>query len=376
MKDLVKVAAENLVGIYLDIDIPEASRKVDLEEFGIKVSELPASALVEIEGAKLIDPTELRVFRTIKQRMWRAYNAPGLKFMGGRAMSKSTAEKLCKVLEAEIEAANAKKQEFTDSFWAKAHAWAEKHPQFKDALEKALADVGNIGDRIKFDYVPFPIGTLSDTDSPMNQKIEGQILGLTDQLFAKNAARAAEIWRDSFHEERGAGEDKTNVLRSAVRASVLGPIRELRDNFADLAFIDNRAEPVVNYINHVLGALPAEGPYEGKDLNALQMLVLTLKNADMTKEMGEAIRNGMHVNDVNAFVAPFLGIATQNTAQANLPIEPEEAAAATPETTEAVLPVVEVEVVSQTVESDLVINTASEEMVVPATTGFSIPVFA
>ncbi|MYM92733.1 DUF3150 domain-containing protein [Duganella vulcania] len=307
MKDLVKVASQNLVGIFLDIDIPEPARKVDLAEFGINVAELSANALVEIEGAKLIDPKDLTKFRTIKQRMWRAYSQPGLKFMGGRAMSRPTALQLCKVLDECIAEANLEKKSFTDSFFTRAKAWAEQHPQHKEALTKALSNVGNIGERIKFNYLPFPIGILDDQDSPLNAKIETQIEGLADELFRKNSARATEIWEQSFMSEAPAGKGEVKSARMSVRASCLKPICELRDNFVDLAFIDDRAEPVVSYINHVLGALPPEGPFEGRDLSSLQMLLMMLRNADMTKQVGEMLRGGKSCNEADAWVAPFLG---------------------------------------------------------------------
>lgn len=372
MKDLVKVAAQNLVGIFLDIDIPEASRKVDLAEFGINVSALPAAALVEIEGAKLIDPADLRVFRTIKQRMWRAYSMPGLRFMGGRAMSKASAVELCKRLEESIAEANTEKASFISSFHARAKAWAEKHPQYEDALKKALSNVGNIGSRIKFDYVPFPIGTLSDEDSPMNAKIETQILGLADELFIKNAARATEIWQESFQNEKKPGEAGKPTLRSAVRASCLKPIRDLRDNFVDLAFIDDRAEPVVTYINHVLDALPPEGPYEGAELNSLQMLLLMLGNADMTKQTGEMLRDGKSCVDADAFIAPFLGFSPKKAIA--VPV----AQVAAPVHVGSLFSSVDVSVVGSALSGvgGLVMPTPDVAMPAPATQQlFSIPVY-
>lgn len=259
--------------IKLDISIWTSSKKLRPEDLVLADgSKLPPEDLASLGTKKTINPEKLKEFNRIKKEAERICLTSGTRFIGGFANPRVEIPCITKELDALSVKFYKERDLFLASYTADTEAWIRAHPEFGEAIRRAIEPVGTVKAKLRFDYVVFRVSKPEQAES-----LDRRALSMSEQLFKEIAQDASQII------------DRAFLGKDSVSVRALNGFRKIRDKLDSLGFLDHRCMPVVDEIDSVLKLLPDKGPYNGIVFNNLFKLGMLLSDADKIQRYGSGL---------------------------------------------------------------------------------------
>lgn len=263
--------------VKLDINLWTSSKKLRPEDLVLgDGSILPPEDLAHLGTKKTVDPEKLKEFNRVKKEAERICLESGTRFLGGFANPRSEIPRIIQELDKLSKTFEKAKKDFISTYDNDTRDWIARHPEFGDAIRRAIEPVASVANKLRFDYVIFRV-TRPDSDGQADESLDRRTNSMSDQLFHEIAQEANQLVERSF------------VGKDSVTAKALNAFRRMRDKLDSLGFLDHRCMPVVDEIDAVLGALPTKGPYNGVAFHSLFRLGLLLSDPDKIKRHGSGL---------------------------------------------------------------------------------------
>lgn len=263
--------------VKLDINLWTSSKKLRPEDLVLgDGSILPPEDLAHLGTKKTVDPEKLKEFNRVKKEAERICLESGTRFLGGFANPRSEIPRIIQELDKLSKTFEKAKKDFVSTYDNDTKDWIARHPEFGDAIRRAIEPVASVANKLRFDYVIFRV-TRPDSDGQADESLDRRTNSMSDQLFHEISQEANQLVERSF------------VGKDTVTAKALNAFRRMRDKLDSLGFLDYRSMPVVDEIDAVLGALPTKGPYNGVAFHSLFRLGLLLSDPDKIKRHGSGL---------------------------------------------------------------------------------------
>ncbi|WP_441813619.1 DUF3150 domain-containing protein [Marinobacterium rhizophilum] len=270
---------EKLVICHIDCSIWSGRKKLRPEDLRlVDGSELPPTDVASLGSKKICDPEALSQFERLKKEAQRLCEQIGVRFLGGYAVPEARIDQILPELDRIGREFAACKNSFLDNYDQVIHDWIAKHPDYAEAIRRAIAPVADIAQRLQFDYTVYRIQP-SRQAAPLDDKING--MGHT--LLCEVARDANELFERSV-----AGKNQ-------ISQRALNPLRRLHDKLNGLSFLDHRVQPMVDAMDRLFPQLPNAGPITGHQYHELLALILILSDPDKMKRHGEGQLTLQHV---------------------------------------------------------------------------------
>lgn len=266
---------DQLQVVKLNIRLWTSSKKLRPED--LKLADgtiLPPDTLASLGTKKTVDPKQLLEFTRIKKEAERICLEAGTRFIGGFANPADEIPRIINELDLLCSLFDQEKERFLNAYSESTEQWVKQHPDFEEAIRKAIEPVASVERKLVFDYIVFRV---SKPQGGLGNSLNRHTLSLSDQLFKEIAQDAKELIDRSF------------VGKDTVTARVLNAFRRMRDKLNSLGFLDYRCFPIVDEIDRILGSIPKSGPYNGSSYHALFALGLLLSDPDKVKAHGSGL---------------------------------------------------------------------------------------
>lgn len=259
-------------------------------------SRLPPPDLASLGSKRICDPRDIQVFSRLKKESERACQKVGSRFLGGYAVPEEALVPLAASLEKIRGEFDAARLAFLSRYDEAIHEWALHHPDFGDAIRRAVDPVGRVGRQLTFDYVIFRLRAPEAGEISLNRKIMALPATLLEEIAVE-----ARVYRVASL------TGKNEVTRRA-----LAPLRRIRDKLSGLSFMDASITSKIEAIDEVLDRLPRRGEIRGGLLRDIEAVVLSLESeAQPILELSDTVlRQEEPAPDADAFwLDPDPGIA-------------------------------------------------------------------
>lgn len=261
------------------IRIFSGRKKLNETDFiGVDTTKLPPSTLASLGSKKIIDTTELNGFSALKRRAHLICESMGIRFLAGYAIPRTQAHVVAQKLDELQEKFYELKKEFLANYQAKIQAWANDHPDHAQQILAAAPTQAYVDKHLQFEYTPFPVAEVGDPI--LDKSLSSAVTSLSQQLFDEVAAKASELYQDGI------------MGREKITRHIVTSVQTLRNKLQSLEFLDSRVSPVVVLIDHSIGMISKNGPYEGLEKLAIERLVTLLAAPDELKMLGQRINEG------------------------------------------------------------------------------------
>lgn len=262
---------DKLVICHIDCAIWSGRKKLRPEDLRLADgSELPPKDVASLGSKKICDPEALAHFERLKKEAQRQCEQVGVRFLGGYAVPEARLDQVVAALDRIREQFARRKQAFLAGYDQVILDWIGKHPEFAEAIRRAVSPVEAVARRLQFDYAVYRL-------KPAEQagQLDSKIDGMGQTLFREIARDAAELFERSV-----AG-------RQQISQRALNPLRRMRDKLDGLSFLDHRVQPTVAAMDDLFVRLPKTGPISGAQFHELLATVLILADPDKMKRHGE-----------------------------------------------------------------------------------------
>jgi hypothetical protein len=274
--------------VKLDINLWTSSKKLRPEDLVLgDGSILPPEDLAHLGTKKTVDPEKLREFNRIKKEAERICLESGTRFLGGFANPRSEIPRIIQELDNLSKTFEEAKREFISTYDNDTQDWIARHPEFGDAIRRAIEPVASVASKLRFDYVIFRV-TRPDSDGQADESL-AQHAKQADEALVRRANSMSDQLFHEIAQEANQLVERSFVGKDTVTGRALNTFRRMRDKLDSLGFLDHRCMPVVDEIDTVLGALPANGPYNGVAFHSLFRLGLLLSDPDKIKRHGSGL---------------------------------------------------------------------------------------
>ena len=260
---------DRLLVVKLDATIWGGRKKLHKEDLILgDGSVLPPEDLASLGSKKIADPTELAVFNRLKKEAERVCLKVGTRFLGGFAVPEDFIGPIQTELERIAMGFGLARDKFLSGYDDAVKGWVAKHPEFAEAITRAVDPVETVAANLRFDYVVFRVSQPQLTEegiSPeLTASLDRRVGSLSDTLF-REVAQDAAYWIEN-----------SLLGRQSVTRKALSPLKKMRDKLDGLAFLDHRVNRVVQTLDEILGRVPKTGPLEGTYLQEVFALALLL----------------------------------------------------------------------------------------------------
>lgn len=275
---MIKNILNNIVMISLEgISLWTGSKKLRPEDLG-NVN-LPPATLASLGHKKVFDPTSLAVFSTLKRQAERVLIDVGVKFLGGYAIPEGKADvvftELAKI-ETEFDIA---KRRFLTEYDQKLDDWLQSAGEWSDLIRRAVESRASVSEKIKFGFVAYKIGEPENCSPAVQNRLEIQSNGLSDQLMREIAVDAKKCLEASYL-------GKTEVTRKA-----LSPLKTMREKMLGLLFLNHgEISGLIDSIDAVFATIPRTGPITGAVLAGLIGCLSQLAGISEYSEAAKALQ--------------------------------------------------------------------------------------
>ena len=260
---------DRLLVVKLDATIWGGRKKLHKEDLILgDGSVLPPEDLASLGSKKIADPTELAVFNRLKKEAERVCLKVGTRFLGGFAVPEDFIGPIQTELERIAMGFGLARDKFLSGYDDAVKGWVAKHPEFAEAITRAVDPVETVAANLLFDYVVFRVSQPQppeDGVSPeLTASLDRRVGSLSDTLF-REVAQDAAYWIEN-----------SLIGRQSVTRKALSPLKKMRDKLDGLAFLDHRVNRVVQTLDEILSRVPKTGPLEGAYLQEVFALALLL----------------------------------------------------------------------------------------------------
>ncbi|WP_207261905.1 DUF3150 domain-containing protein [Desulfovibrio sp. Huiquan2017] len=288
---------DNLMAINLDVSIWTARKKLTPADFG--GAALPPDDLASLGSKKVCDPTELRIFGTLKARAVNLLDRTGVRFLGGWAIPEDKADDIVAELSVIRDDFLAAKDQFLNRYDEAVRDWISLHPGWERLIGASTVSADYVRSHIGFKWQMFKL--LPPADDAVHQGLHEEVQDLGGTLFGEVAKAATDTWKRCFE-----GKDK-------VTHKALSPLRSIHAKLAGLSFVEPRVVSIVDLLDTAFNRVSKRGHIEGSELVMLQGVVSLLRDPATLVAHGQKIIEGQDASDILA------GLVS-----GTLPVPPEE----------------------------------------------------
>lgn len=283
-----EVILDQIDVVKLDINLWTSSKKLRPEDLVLgDGSILPPEDLAHLGTKKTVDPEKLKEFNRIKKEAERICLESGTRFLGGFANPRSEIPRIVQELDELSKTFEKAKKDFISTYDNDTKDWIARHPEFGDAIRRAIEPVASVASKLRFDYVIFRV-TRPDSDGQADESLTQHAKQADEALVRRTNSMSDQLFHE-ISQEANQLVERSFVGKDTVTARALNAFRRMRDKLDSLGFLDHRCMPVVDEIDAVLGALPTKGPYNGVAFHSLFRLGLLLSDPDKIKRHGSGL---------------------------------------------------------------------------------------
>ena len=264
---------DRLLVVKLDATIWGGRKKLHKEDLILgDGSVLPPEDLASLGSKKIADPLELAVFNRLKKEAERVCLKVGTRFLGAFAVPEDFIGPVQTELERIAMGFDLARDKFLSGYDDAVKGWVAKHPEFAEAITRAVDPVETVAANLRFDYVVFRVSQPQlpeeDISPELTASIDRRVGSLSDTLF-REVAQDAAYWIEN-----------SLLGRQSVTRKALSPLKKMRDKLDGLAFLDHRVNRVVQTLDEILSRVPKTGPLEGAYLQEVFALALLLSDLE------------------------------------------------------------------------------------------------
>jgi Protein of unknown function (DUF3150) len=223
-------------------------------------SRLPPPDLATLGSKRIADPRDVQVFARLKKEGERSCQRVGSRFLGGYAIPEPELPSVLQSLDRIQNEFEAARFDFLSRYDQAVAAWANQHPDFSEAIRRAVDPVGKVAHQLGFDFVVFRLKTPEGNASTLERKLRG----LSETLLSEVAQEARTYVHSSL------------VGRTEVTRRALTPLKRIRDKLQGLSFLDPVIQEWIDPINEVLDRIPSKGEIRGGILREIEAVVMRL----------------------------------------------------------------------------------------------------
>lgn len=263
------------------LDTPIWSGETRLRPEDIKLGrdgKLPPERVASLGSKKIIDPEDLKVFRTLRKQAERKCEAVGIRFLSGFAVPRAQTAAVALELDAIAQRFNKAKSDLLAKYEARVEEWIKQNLDFEEALRSAVVPAAEVDRRLGFEYCIYRI------EGGLQQgHLTGQVSRMGGRLLQEVALAAKELL------DNGLSANPQEMDQLSVTHKVLLPLRRMRDKLNGLSFLDSAIDPMVHAIDEVFAQAPGKGRIKGQPYFNLLATVLILSDPDKVKRLAAGL---------------------------------------------------------------------------------------
>ena len=251
---------KSILAVNLDVNIWSARRKLQPGDF--VHSELPPEKLASLGSKRICNPSDLKVFSTLKARAVNVLDKSGVRFLGGWAIPEAKAAEIVNGLDLIAEEFKHAKDKFMKNYDQAVQNWIKENPGWEKIIATSVVNADYVASRIAFNWQVFKVVNPTGRKKALLEiGLQSEVSNLGGTLFDEVARTAQEAFKRSF-------SGKSMITRKA-----LSPLKGIQQKLADLSFIEPKVAPVVLLIENAIARIPGRGAIQGPDLLMLQGLL-------------------------------------------------------------------------------------------------------
>ncbi|KAA1053891.1 DUF3150 domain-containing protein [Azospirillum argentinense] len=252
--------------LSLGVTIWTGRKKLRAEDLNLGVGgELPSEDVASLGSKKVMNPERLNVFHKLKKQMERLLESAGIRFLSGYAIPREKTEAITQALDKIIQEFLEEKKTFLAEYDKEVEEWVAKHPNFEDALRRAIEPASVVGHRLWADYSTFRISP-ADKSGSLNR----EVARMGNQLLAEVAQEANELYEKSV----------ASRTEKSLSRRIAGPLKRMRDKLDGLSFLDGAVAPMVAGIDELIASFPEKGHIEDGVYHEVVAKILILSDPD------------------------------------------------------------------------------------------------
>ncbi len=273
---------ENIIAVNLDIRIWSARKKLQPNDF--EHSQLPPESLASLGQKKVCDPSQLKIFSTLKSRAVKLLDKFGVRFLGGWGIPNAKADEIIAELKNIKNEFILAKSEFIKNYDKAVKNWIMDNVEWENMIKNSTVSANYVAGKIDFIFQLFEVknSAADNLDTGLNYELSD----LGSRVFDEIAKQAQQAYDKSF-------KDKDEVTRKA-----LSPIKLIKQKLHGLSFTEPNIAPIVSLINSALNCIPKRGIIKDGDLEMFKKLLQLLTEKHTLLDIAEKIYNGTQEQEI------------------------------------------------------------------------------
>jgi len=251
---------KSILAVNLDVNIWSARRKLQPGDF--VHSELPPEKLASLGSKRICNPSDLKVFSTLKARAVNVLDKSGVRFLGGWAIPEAKAAEIVNGLDLIAEEFKLAKDKFMKNYDQAVQNWIKENPGWEKIIATSVVNADYVASRIAFNWQVFKVVNPTGRKKALLETgLQSEVSNLGGTLFDEIGRTAQEAFKRSF------------TGKSMITRKALSPLKNIQQKLNDLSFIEPKVAPVVSLIENAIARIPGRGAIQGPDLLMLQGLL-------------------------------------------------------------------------------------------------------
>ncbi len=289
---------DSLLALNLDISLWSARKKMTPDDFG--GIELPPDDLASLGSKRVADPETLKIFSTLKSRIFSYLDRHGVRFMSGWAIPEDKAAIIVNELVNVRDEFMRAKDDYLAIYEQSLENWIAKHKQWAAIIRNSIVSSDYVRARMDFRWQLYKVAPLvqhENEQAVLESGLTEEVVNLGQTLFGEVAKSAEDIWK------------KVYAGKNEVTHKAFSPLKTLHAKLTGLSFVEPHVAPVADLIMSALNRMPKRGIIAGTDLLLLQGLVCLLKDSEALVEQAQGLINGITPDSVlGSLIAPTVSL--------------------------------------------------------------------
>ena len=281
-----------MLAVNLNVNIWSARRKLQPGDF--VHSELPPEKLASLGSKRICNPSDLKVFSTLKARAVNVLDKSGVRFLGGWAIPEAKAAEIVNSLDLIAEEFKLAKDRFMKNYDQAVQNWIKENPGWEKIIATSVVNADYVSSRLAFNWQVFKVVNPTGRKKALLETgLQSEVSNLGSTLFGEVAKSAREAFNRSF------------LGKSVITRKALSPLKGIQQKLYDLSFIEPRVAPVASLIQSALEKIPGRGSISGTTLLMLNGLLTLLNDTAALTSYAQEIIDGRSSESVlDALVKP------------------------------------------------------------------------
>ncbi|MDD5599329.1 MAG: DUF3150 domain-containing protein [Victivallaceae bacterium] len=284
---------KSILAVNLDVNIWSARRKLQPGDF--VHSELPPEKLASLGSKRICNPSDLKVFSTLKARAVNVLDKSGVRFLGGWAIPEAKAAEIVNGLDLIAEEFKLAKDKFMKNYDQAVQNWIKDNPGWEKIIATSVVNADYVASRIAFNWQVFKVVNPTGRKKALLEAgLQSEVSNLGGTLFDEISKEARNAFNRSF------------MSKSMITRKALSPLKNIQQKLYDLSFVEPKVAPVASLIQSALDKIPGRGAISGTTLLMLNGLLTLLNDTSALATYAQEIIDGRSNNDsvLDALVKP------------------------------------------------------------------------